>query len=242
MATVERAIPVGGAALNFTVVGGTTAPANPKENTIWVNTDVEVTGWAFAAEAPDDLAAGGVWIKTGSASTTRFNAMKKNTIVACPLSCMQWNGSAWVTCEAKIYQSGVWVDVQYMVIFADGQNNFGGVTNLNLQLLNDSLYLSPQYWGYEQGGDFYTTEPININGINTIRVTATAYGLGSYASSGYGVGTTPNTKNLASRSMANGVTTLDVSGISGEVYFTFSIRGGNTAGHTYVTVTKIEML
>ena len=34
-------------ALNFEVVGGTSAPSNPKENTIWVNTDTEITGWDF---------------------------------------------------------------------------------------------------------------------------------------------------------------------------------------------------
>ena len=37
----------GGARLNFRVVGGTTAPDNPNENTIWVNTDVKITGWYF---------------------------------------------------------------------------------------------------------------------------------------------------------------------------------------------------
>lgn len=52
MATVERAIPVGGAALNFKVVGGVTAPLNPAENTVWVNTADEITGWVFAGKDP----------------------------------------------------------------------------------------------------------------------------------------------------------------------------------------------
>ena len=33
--------------LNFEIVGGTTQPSNPKENTIWVNTDQEITNWLF---------------------------------------------------------------------------------------------------------------------------------------------------------------------------------------------------
>ena len=41
----------GGAPLNFKVVGGT-KPSNPKENTIWVNTDTAITGWHFGAEEP----------------------------------------------------------------------------------------------------------------------------------------------------------------------------------------------
>ena len=39
--------------LNFNVVGGTSAPSNPKENTIWVNTDREITSWHFGPEEPN---------------------------------------------------------------------------------------------------------------------------------------------------------------------------------------------
>ena len=42
----------GGADLNFRVLNGTSAPANPKENDIWVNTSADVTAWAFSAEEP----------------------------------------------------------------------------------------------------------------------------------------------------------------------------------------------
>lgn len=42
----------GGGGLNFKAVGGTTAPTNPKENMIWVNTDQKITGWNFSATDP----------------------------------------------------------------------------------------------------------------------------------------------------------------------------------------------
>ncbi len=38
--------------LDFEVVGGTTKPVNPKENTIWVNTDAEITKWVFSSTKP----------------------------------------------------------------------------------------------------------------------------------------------------------------------------------------------
>lgn len=41
-----------GVELNFEVVGGTTAPSNPEENTIWVNTAASITSWDFSAEEP----------------------------------------------------------------------------------------------------------------------------------------------------------------------------------------------
>ena len=39
-----------GRKLNFEIVGGTTEPSNPAENTIWVNTDTEITSWFFGNE------------------------------------------------------------------------------------------------------------------------------------------------------------------------------------------------
>lgn len=41
--------------LNFKVVGGTTEPADPSENMIWVNTDTEITSWYFNADEPNLL-------------------------------------------------------------------------------------------------------------------------------------------------------------------------------------------
>lgn len=40
------------AELNFKVVGGTVQPTNPKENTIWINTDEEITEWTLASKNP----------------------------------------------------------------------------------------------------------------------------------------------------------------------------------------------
>ena len=39
-----------GVELNFEVVGGTAAPADPKENTIWLNTQTGITKWVVATD------------------------------------------------------------------------------------------------------------------------------------------------------------------------------------------------
>ena len=52
MNLIGQAITTGGAGLNFKVVGGTVAPANPKENTIWVNTPNRIAGWIFSNTDP----------------------------------------------------------------------------------------------------------------------------------------------------------------------------------------------
>ncbi len=42
----------GGNPLNFKIVNGTSAPASPKENTIWVKTSTAITSWDFSATQP----------------------------------------------------------------------------------------------------------------------------------------------------------------------------------------------
>lgn len=102
----------GGAGLNFKVVFNP-QPSDPKENTIWVETDVPITSYIFSAtepEAPTDGKDGMVWISTGTSSTVEFNALKKNGIQVYPLSAKQYVGGAWVDKTAKSWQGGEWVD------------------------------------------------------------------------------------------------------------------------------------
>lgn len=99
----------GGGGLNFRVVGGTTQPTNPKENTIWVNTNTAITDWVFSAEQPT-AASGRVWISTGASSPVEFNALKKNGIQVYPLSAKQYVSGVWRYVAAKSYQGGKWVN------------------------------------------------------------------------------------------------------------------------------------
>ena len=95
--------------LNFKVLGGTSAPSNPKENTIWVNTDTEITSWVFAAAEPVTAVEGMVWLSTEKSSPVAFNALKKNGIQVYPMSAKQYVSGAWAGVVAKSYQNGAWV-------------------------------------------------------------------------------------------------------------------------------------
>lgn len=99
----------GGASLNFKVFGGTSKPTNPKENTIWVNTDTDISGWVFSSEQPQKPVKGMVWFQTGTSAATAFNALKKNNITVYPTGCQQYVGGSWVIKTAKIYQNR-WID------------------------------------------------------------------------------------------------------------------------------------
>jgi len=133
MATVERAIPAGGTALNFTVVGGTVRPTSPKENTIWVNTGLAISNWGFDPATPNYLGLGGVWIKTTVSGDIAFNALKKNTVKLVLNAVYQWNGSALVQKEALVYMGGAWVAFE-KIVYSYG--SWGSYGNFNLAWSN----------------------------------------------------------------------------------------------------------
>lgn len=99
----------GGGGLNFRVIGGTSAPTNPKENDIWVNTDVKITSYIFSATEPGSPAEGMVWISVGISSSIEFNALKKNGIQVYPISAKQYIGGVWTDVTAMSYQGGTFV-------------------------------------------------------------------------------------------------------------------------------------
>ena len=101
----------GGAPLNFKVVGNP-QPANPKENTIWVDTDVPIGAWYFSATQPEGLAEGDVWFPTGVSSVAEFNALKKSGIMVYPISAKQYADGSLVDKPSKIYQNNEWVDLK----------------------------------------------------------------------------------------------------------------------------------
>lgn len=106
----------GEADLNFAVIGGTSTPSNPVENTVWVNTDTDIKDWQFSETQPSErtdgtpLSGGEVWFSTGLNTKIKFNALKKHNITVSPNGCKQYIDGVWVDKIAMIYQSSVWID------------------------------------------------------------------------------------------------------------------------------------
>lgn len=116
----------GDGGLNFKVVGGDTAPGNPVENTIWVNTSTPITSWEFSATQPI-ASSGKVWICVGTSSSFEFNMLKENTAKMYPLFAKQYVSGAWVAVEVFNYQSGEWVYWWNGELFENG-NQYDAVT------------------------------------------------------------------------------------------------------------------
>lgn len=169
--------------LNFKVVSGTQAPANPKENMIWVNPTSEMTGWCFAPAAPEALQEGLVWFKTGLASDTAFNCMKKNALQVYPTAARQLVDGTWVGIIARIYQQGAWKSLWDGTLYRQGdlyESVTGGWKAVNggssSGYISDENILYLRSASADNHSSAYTEHTVDLTGykklIATVSVTA----------------------------------------------------------------------
>lgn len=153
MAAAISGITGGGGDLNFEVVGGTTQPENPVENTVWVNTDEEITGWCFDVTEPENAEEGTVWIEVGTDSGNNFNALTENCIRLYPVGAMQYLSGAWVAKDAQIRQNGAWVSWRTYIYNAGDQYTIvtGGYKVVTSNSTNGSASLDADRITFKRG-------------------------------------------------------------------------------------------
>lgn len=233
----------GGAALNFKVVGGTTQPASPKENTIWVNTETAVTGWCISPAAPLSPAAGMVWIMNDTRSAISLNALKKNSIMIWPLSAKQYTGSAWVDKSSMIYQGSAWKDFvnwsKYIVnagtyklaMKAEGRawdsswsaNTFTVTQNASSITFKHTSGTGMVYWG-----------PFDLTNASTLTIQGDFGGRNSNRNTYYqlsvwsAIGTYVPTNRVAVKQLGDTGASVDVSSLSGSYYVGYTVADSGT--------------
>lgn len=239
----------GGGGLNFKVVGGTSAPSSPKENTIWVNTSVAITGWVFSATAPSSPAAGLVWIPTGESSAVDFNALKKNGIQVYPVSAKQYVGGAWVDKTAKIYQGGAWKEL-ITYLYNKGNEctdltggwaataakpSGSGSTAVSPAVTKgtDSITLS-MYSGYGNYRIGYLATAKSIDLTNYSKITINVTKLSVKGEIIVSNSKTSGFSKAASMQFSVGVNVLDISSLNGKYYVLLGMGGHEgTASFTF---------
>ena len=233
----------GGGGLNFRVIGGTTEPSSPKENDIWVNTDVEITGYVFSVTEPANPAEGMVCISTGTVSSVKFNALKKNGIEVYPLYAKQYISGAWVTKTAKIYQTNEWAEFFSGTIFKNGtiytgHTNYKTPSNANIIETDDGIEVSTV--GGKTSQVYKVFGPIVLDNIKTLQMTSafTDSVGGSHrrvlyvaptASVSYGNASAIQTTDATSSWNKSTTITLDVSSFKGEYYVYAGTNTNNSA-------------
>lgn len=128
---LEKSAVDGSGGLNFRLVGGTTQPADPKENTIWVKTDNPITKWILNASpnsSPTDDGAVNIVYKSTNAYSDRQGSpvlcLYNGKLSGLPgeiwielTGCYQSDGSDLKPVDAFIYISGSWVRFSSRIVY-----------------------------------------------------------------------------------------------------------------------------
>lgn len=225
-----------GTDLNFTVVGGRTQPENPKENTIWVNTDQEITGWMFSASQPEAPYEGMVWLMHGHSSQVDFNALEDENEITIGLGRIrQYADGAFVIHSAQVYQNGSWAGIWNGVLYDYGTipSSYCGVRSVQPHSsygIGTGTFNSDHWYYYITNNHsigLQSKEKIDITGYKTLNV------IYSGSASRFGLSTNTYLYNSQiAAAITSGNASLDLTNVTdGEYYITFGNYSGQ--GKTY---------
>lgn len=225
----------GGGGLNFSIVGGLTQPTSPRENTIWVNTETKISGWAFSPTEPMSPEGSTVFFKTALTSSVGFNALRKNEIAVLPTSAQQYIGGQWKNVEAHVFIGGTWVQFssEKYVVFEAGKGLSAGLTGFSNATCNSDKIVAKNilYAGPGNGESVISKEKIDVTQYKTATFSgincnfsgndnansSNIYAFVGGASTTIGSTTTSGSATLAS----NKTITVDISNVTGPVEFGF---------------------
>ncbi len=245
----------GGGGGGLRVAVGMTAPANPRDGVVWVESATAGKKYVVSKTEPQNPATGLIWI-----------ALSGDSIITAKV--YEYNGSSWASTSAYIYANGEWVQFSYNIVYLynegdkcvnltggwytkawalDGSTGAFG-SEPTVEYGNKTAYMHMQVGGGDTdgGGGWFTNNPINLAGYKSIifNVTSAQFNNSNYTLSNLGVYNTANRyfSGIATTGMSweNGATytdktfSVDVSKISSSyrvgVYFRCH---GNYMGATF---------
>ena len=164
--------------LSFSVVGGTTQPSSPAENTVWVNTSTTISSWVFSSTTPSSPQEGMVWFLTGTSSNVEFNVLNKNDIRVYPLSTKQYVSGAWVDKIVASYTNGAWISWWDGYLYKNGDEctNFTGGWALSGVGTKgtSSIKVGEDPYRFDINSTAYTKSGVNLTGKTTLQAYFTA--------------------------------------------------------------------
>lgn len=226
--------------LNFKVVSNP-QPANPKGNTIWINTDTPINGWEFVSLKPSEMGEHGkVYIVSETSannSAADFNTLKKNGIWINPISAWQNVNGVLEQKEAKIYKGGAWVELfKYLLDGGDKCTAItGGWVNATTCKLSTghsgttSGEATQNADGLAFGSDntiVNTKNKIDMTGYNTLNLNILSNNGAFIVSVRASMGGSLNESYAAYKHISGtGIISIDVSSVKGEYYIAIGQDG-----------------
>lgn len=214
----------GGGGLRVAV--GLTAPANPRENMVWVKSAQAGKRYVFAASEPGSPAEGLIW----------FHVTSVGVITQADV----YVGGVWVAADTFMYLSGAWVQIatSWDGTLFDAGNQYeavtGGYTLTVFTLTDGELYTG---FMSNKVAEARTVNKINVTKYNTLNIKcySNISNSGGRASSKFGFhsGSTGNFaayKSIDTNANTLKEYTLDISSLTGEYYFDFYANAKSMQG------------
>lgn len=165
--------------LNLEVVGGTTQPSAPAENTIWVNTDTAIGNFYLSAAAPDSPAEGDIWVMTGTkfaaaaaADIVQMKVCESPSTIISFVAVKQYISGAWVFKSDAFYDGTTWHN-STALLFSNG--TFGGYTVSFAQLMTNHATAGGKMTR-DSGTPTVTTHTVSGIERNDIKLSEDYYG------------------------------------------------------------------
>lgn len=261
MAAEIANIEVGGG-LNFEVVGSTSQPSNPKENTIWVNTDASISKFSFSVEQPSEPENGIVWFKVADYSFAAFNALKDNVMQIYPLYTRQYINSEWITVRSKLYNGESWIEFGRLSLFDNGDQctdtTNGWISDSTryvsensakaptLDFSNDMMNITMTTAGSSYTGSVYPRNNyIDFTPYSKliVRKTGATNGVVTFmiTSSNAGGYSSYNVASLGMQGKDTGTYELDISSINGSYYLFIGVKSIGKDNPNKISINEIYL-
>lgn len=227
-----------GIGMNLHVVGGTTQPTDAKENTIWVNTSVDIGKWTVSLEAPESPAIGDVWIEFNAEGGNELDIGDANSVIIVYRGVYQYTSDGWILQDANVDSGSGFeeIDSDYFLYKLNKgfTVEFGSWSQQSATpVINDTTLAITGTQSYSDNTDalLYTLTPVDVSGWNTLEIVLEIGSLdqgGNYTTFGLceTVNTTSKNQTWAKSKNVGSVTAnetvscyLDVSELSGDYYF-----------------------
>lgn len=243
----------GRTSLGFEIVGGTTRPAKPTQNLVWVNTNVDITGYAFSATEPTNPVEGMLLVTIANSSSIKsVFTVDKEWVTLYLVSVKQYIGGVWVDKSAMNYQNGVWTDLWTGELYTPGNewksvtggwvckencgSKYAGLSVLAKTEIGLKVYTAPNY-----GGLVRCSNKIDVTNYDTLSVTATAscniFVLSDLTLSEWN----PTNMKAHTALSGSGTKTLDISALTGEFYIAIGHAVSYDASAVTFYITEVKM-
>lgn len=170
-----------GGGLNLKVVGGTTKPTNPRDNTIWINTSVAITDYVLSLTQPETGTEGLVWIKTADTGV-EISVDRKGRVLLHLAAAKIYHEDSWQYVTAFLF-AGNWQQFSSYLV-PGGYIPVEYIQSTGTQYINADIIIPNTRYGFEV--KFNTQSVVGTNGYGAIFGHRTASDNNEYHLTTYG--------------------------------------------------------